>query len=66
MNILIEIGATSGIGYSLYSHYISRGDHIAIMGRGEDILDELCTTNPSNTNLLTSIRTDNIIYDRHL
>lgn len=48
MNILI-IGATSGIGYSLYSHYISCGNHVAIMGRRKTILDELCTANPSNT-----------------
>lgn len=48
MNILI-IGATSGIGNSLYSHYISCGNHVAIMGRRKNILDELCAANPSNT-----------------
>lgn len=48
MNILI-IGATSGIGNSLYSHYISRGNRIAIMGRRKTILDKLCAENPTNT-----------------
>lgn len=48
MNILI-IGATSGIGNSLYSHYISCGNHVAIMGRRKNILDEICTANPAYT-----------------
>ncbi len=48
MNILI-IGATSGIGNSLYKHYISCGNHLAIMGRRKNILDDLCAANPSNT-----------------
>ena len=48
MNILI-IGATSGIGKSLYSHYVSCGNNVAIMGRRKEILDELYTDNPSST-----------------
>lgn len=48
MNILI-IGATSGIGNSLYSHYISCGNHVAIMGRRKNILDEICAANPAYT-----------------
>lgn len=48
MNILI-IGATSGIGNSLYSHYVSCGNQVAIIGRRKNILDELCAANPSNT-----------------
>ena len=40
MNILI-IGATSGIGNSLYSHYISCGNRVAIMGRRKNILDDI-------------------------
>lgn len=48
MNILI-IGATSGIGNSLYSHYISCGNHVAIMGRRNNILDEICAANPAYT-----------------
>lgn len=48
MNILI-IGATSSIGNSLYSHYISCGNHVAIMGRRKNILDEICAANPAYT-----------------
>lgn len=48
MNILI-IGATSGIGNSLYSHYISCGNRVAIMGRRKNILDEICAANPTDT-----------------
>lgn len=48
MNILI-IGATSGIGKSLYSHYVSCSNQVAIMGRRKNILDELCAAKPSNT-----------------
>ena len=48
MNILI-IGATSGIGNSLYSHYISCGNHVAIMRRRKNILDEICAANPAYT-----------------
>ena len=48
MNILI-IGATSGIGNSLYSHYISCGNRVAIMGRRKNLLDSLCAENPANT-----------------
>ena len=48
MNILI-IGATSGIGNSLYSHYISCGNHVALMGRRKNILDEICAANPAYT-----------------
>lgn len=48
MNILI-IGATSGIGNSLYSHYISCGNRVAIMGRRKNILDEICAADPTDT-----------------
>lgn len=48
MNILI-VGATSGIGKALYSHYISCGNNVAIMGRRKSILDELYAANPSKT-----------------
>lgn len=48
MNILI-IGATSGIGNSLYLHYISCGNRVAIMGRRKNILDEICAANPTDT-----------------
>lgn len=48
MNILI-IGATSGIGNSLYSHYLSCGNRVAIMGRRKKILDDMCVENPTNT-----------------
>ena len=45
MKILL-IGATSGIGKSLYSHYISCGDKVSIMGRRKDILEEMSSKNP--------------------
>lgn len=48
MNILI-IGATSGIGNSLYLHYISCGNRVAIMGRRKNILDDICIASPTNT-----------------
>lgn len=48
MNILI-VGATSGIGNSLYSHYVSCGNRVAVMGRRKDLLDRLYAENPSNT-----------------
>lgn len=48
MNILI-IGATSGIGKSLYQYYISIGCKVAIMGRRKGLLEELSSNNPSNT-----------------
>lgn len=48
MNVLI-IGATSGIGRSLYSHYISNGCNVAIMGRRKGLLGELSSGNPEKT-----------------
>lgn len=48
MNILI-VGATSGIGNSLYSHYILGDNKVAIIGRRKEILDNLCAENPSKT-----------------
>lgn len=48
MNILI-IGATSGIGKALYTHYIACGNRVAIMGRRKEMLNELYSANPSVT-----------------
>ena len=48
MNILI-VGATSGIGKSLYSHYISCGHKVAVMGRRKEILNELSSGDSSST-----------------
>lgn len=48
MNILI-IGATSGIGKSLYGHYIASGCKVAVMGRRKELLEELYSGNPSTT-----------------
>lgn len=48
MNILI-IGATSGIGKSLYSHYVADGCNAAIMGRRKNLLEEISSGNPSTT-----------------
>lgn len=48
MDILI-IGATSGIGKSLFTHYISKGNRIVIMGRRKELLEELSLSNPDVT-----------------
>lgn len=48
MNILI-IGASSGIGKSLYLHYISIGCNVAIMARRNGLLEQLSSNNPANT-----------------
>ncbi len=48
MNILI-IGATSGIGKALYSHYVADGCNVAIMGRRKELLEEISSGNPSVT-----------------
>ena len=43
------IGATSGIGKSLYSHYVADGCNVAIMGRRKNLLEEISSGNPSTT-----------------
>lgn len=62
MNILI-VGATSGIGNALYSHYVSCGHNVAIMGRRKDILDALHTQHPSNTFALHADISDTVSFD---
>ena len=48
MNILI-IGATSGIGRALFEKYVSEGNHLGIVGRRTNLLDELQLQHPYNT-----------------
>ena len=48
MNILI-IGATSGIGYELWRHYVTDGNTVAIMGRRADRLSDMQKSHPRNT-----------------
>ena len=48
MNILI-IGATSGIGRVLFEKYVSEGNHLGIVGRRTNLLDELQQQHPYNT-----------------
>ncbi|MDE6152975.1 MAG: SDR family NAD(P)-dependent oxidoreductase [Muribaculaceae bacterium] len=48
MNVLI-IGATSGIGKSLYCHYAARGCRIAIMGRRKQLLEDMSSNNSPST-----------------
>ena len=48
MNILI-IGATSGIGRVLFEKYVSEGNHLGIVGRRTNLLDELQLQHPYNT-----------------
>ena len=48
MNIVI-IGATSGIGKALFEKYARGDNRIGIVGRRENLLDELCQKYPSKT-----------------
>lgn len=48
MNIFI-IGATSGIGNSLWRHYTSEGYNVAVFGRREELLQEMKSTCPEHT-----------------
>ena len=48
MNILI-IGATSGIGYELWKHYITMGNTVAITGRRDEILQSQIKESPDST-----------------
>ena len=48
MNIVI-IGATSGIGKTLFEKYVSGDNRIGIVGRRANLLDELCQKYPSKT-----------------
>ena len=48
MNILI-IGATSGIGRALFEKYVSDGNHLGIVGRRANLLEELQLQHPDNT-----------------
>ena len=48
MNILI-IGATSGIGKALFEKFVSEGNHLGIVGRRTNLLDELQLQHPDKT-----------------
>lgn len=48
MNAII-IGATSGIGQSLWRHYASLGWNVAVMGRRKDELDKMKSIFPEHT-----------------
>ena len=48
MNILI-IGATSGIGKALYEKFVSEENHLGIVGRRANLLEELQLQHPDNT-----------------
>ena len=48
MNILI-IGATSGIGKSLFEKYVTEGNRLGIVGRRTHLLDELRQEHPDTT-----------------
>lgn len=48
MNILI-IGATSGIGNSLWRHYTSEGHNVAVFGRRKKLLQEMGASSPELT-----------------
>lgn len=48
MNILI-IGATSGIGYKLWEHYVSMGHDVIVIGRREESLADMERNYPEHT-----------------
>ena len=46
---IIIIGATSGIGKTLFEKYAADGNHIGIVGRRTHLLDELRQEHPDRT-----------------
>ena len=46
---IIIIGATSGIGKALFEKYVTDGNHVGIVGRRTNLLEELREQYPSNT-----------------
>lgn len=48
MNILI-IGATSGIGYNLWKHYVSKEHNVIVTGRKKELLDNMVKSCPEHT-----------------
>ena len=46
---IIIIGATSGIGKALFEKYAADGNHVGIVGRRTNLLDELREQYPANT-----------------
>ena len=57
MNIII-IGATSGIGKTLFENYVTKGNIVAIIGRRSNLLLQLQKEHPSNTIIATADITD--------
>ena len=53
MNIII-IGATSGIGKTLFENYVTRDNIVAIVGRRTNLLEQLQKEHPSNTIIATA------------
>lgn len=48
MNIIV-IGATSGIGRTLFEKYATDGNCMGIVGRRTHLLNELCQEHPNTT-----------------
>ena len=53
MNIII-IGATSGIGKTLFENYVTKDNIVAIVGRRTKLLEQLQKEHPSNTIIATA------------
>ena len=53
MNIII-IGATSGIGKTLFENYVTKDNIVAIVGRRTKLLEQLQKKHPSNTIIATA------------
>lgn len=51
MNILI-IGATSGIGHSLWKHYVAKDHNVIVTGRRKELLDDMASSFPEHTHAI--------------
>lgn len=51
MNILI-IGATSGIGHSLWKHYVAKDHNVIVTGRRKELLDNMVRNFPEHTHAI--------------
>lgn len=51
MNILI-IGATSGIGHSLWKHYVAKDHNVIVTGRRKELLDNMARNFPEHTHAI--------------
>lgn len=65
MNVLI-IGATSGIGYNLWKHYVSLGHDVIATGRRKELLSEMAREYPEHTHTVACDISQTYIFDNVL